>query len=333
MDSLDFLEQAGRGKPQAVYVIPGDEDFLKRQVIAALRKWLLGEGDTEFAFSALPGDRASWSAVRSELETLPFLSERRLIVIDQADPFVTQHRAELEKYLAAPARTGVLALEVKTWPANTRLAKLVNSDATIICKTPPANRLPEWCARWCEAQYGSTIAAPAAQLLVEFIGQEMGLLDQELAKLSTYVGVGKKIDSAAVDRLVGNSREQEVWGIFDAIAAGNSGAALAILDRLFEQANNPHALLGAFSYTLRQLAKASRLSALGRPLGAALTEAGVPPFKQRIAEQQMRYLGRRRLGRLFDDLLEIDMGFKGSSQLTERTQLERLVVRLAQKNT
>src|SRR5258708_2701381 len=136
MDSLAFLEQAGRGKPQAVYVIPGDEDFLKRQVIAALRKWILGEGDTEFAYTAFPGDRASWSAVRGELETLPFLAERRLVVIDQADPFVTQHRAELEKYLAVPARTGVLALEVKTWPANTRLAKLVNADATITCKSP-----------------------------------------------------------------------------------------------------------------------------------------------------------------------------------------------------
>ena len=39
-----------------------------------------------------------WSVVRADLDTLPFLSPRRVVVIDKADPFVTRYRPTLEKY-------------------------------------------------------------------------------------------------------------------------------------------------------------------------------------------------------------------------------------------
>ena len=46
----------------------------------------------------------------------------------------------------------------------------------------------------------------------------------------------------------------------------------------------------------------------------------------------LRHLGRRRLDRVYDWLLEADLGMKGDSQLPERTQLERLIIRLALPN-
>jgi DNA polymerase III subunit delta len=331
MDSLAFLERAAKGKPQPVYALPGDEDFLKRQVVLALRRRVLGEGDDGFGFSSYPGDKAIWSTVHDELQTLPFLGVRRLVVIDGADPFVTAHRAALEKYVAAPSATGVLVLVVKTWPANTRLAKLIDAGGTITCNTPAAARLPEWCARWCQAHHGKPLAAPAAQLLVELIGPEMGLLDQELAKLAAYVGDAAKIEAADVDRLVGNSRAEEVWTIFDAIGAAKSAEALAVLDRLFDQGQPTQMLLGAFSYQVRQLARAGRLIAQGKTLATALAEAGVQHWRADRTEAQMRHLGRRRLARLYEWMLEADLGTKGGSQLPEKVQLERLVVRLARK--
>jgi len=160
----------------------------------------------------------------------------------------------------------------------------------------------------------------------------MGLLDQELAKLAAYVGTAGKIDATDVDQLVGSSRAENTWKIFDAIGAGQTKEALTILDRLFGQGEEPIRLLGAFSMQLRRLAQAFRLRQDGVPLGPALDRMGVPPFAQRGIDLQMKHLGQRRLNRLFDALVEIDLGMKGSSQLPERTQLERLVVRLASKN-
>ena len=332
MDSVAFLERAGRLKPQPVYALHGDEDFLKRQVLIALRSLVLGQGDDAFGLSTHPGDKATFAAVRDELATVPFLSPRRLVVVENGDPFVSQFRPQLEKYVAEPSPSGVLVLDVKTWPANTRLAKLLDGDATIVCKAPAAYRLPAWCSQWVSARHSKELSGEAAKLLVDLIGSEMGQLDQELAKLATYIGTATRIESEDVDKLVGNSRAENMWKIFDAIGAGNGGQALTMLDRLFEQGEEPLRILGAFSLQLRRLAQAARWNQLGQPLARALERAGVPPFATRACEQQLRHLGRRRADQLYDWLLEADQGLKGSSQLSPRTVLERLVVQLASKS-
>jgi DNA polymerase-3 subunit delta len=329
MDSLAFLDRPPKGKPQPVYVLHGDEDFLKRQVLAALKALVLGGGDNDLSLSTHPGDKAAWPAVHDELETLPFLGSHRLVVVEDADPFVTKYRAPLEKYVAAPSARGVLVLGLRSWPANTRLAKLVEAKGTITCKAPAQHRLPEWCVRRA-AHYGKQLAAPAAQLLVDLVGPEMGQLDQELAKLATYVGAAERVSAADVDRLVGHSRAEDAWKIFTAISGGRAGEALAMLGRLLDQGEEPLRLLGAFSYQLRRLAQAARLHGQGKPLAAALEEAGVQPWAVKGAEQQLRHLGPR-AGRLYDWLLEVDMGLKGSSALPPQVLLERLVVRLAGK--
>jgi DNA polymerase-3 subunit delta len=331
MDSLAFLDKAGRQKVQPVYVLHGDEDFLKRQVLAALQALVLGQPGESIGLSTHAGDKAVFAAVHDEVQTLPFLSPRRLVVIENADPFVTRYRAALEKYVARPAAHGVLVLDVKSWPANTKLAKLVDAAAALVCKAPAAHRLPEWCVHRAAGAHGKQLSAAAAALLVDLVGADMGQLDQELAKLAVYVGDAARIDADDVDKLVGSSRAENTWKIFDAMAGGRPGEAVELLDRLFDQGEEPLRVLGAFSMQLRRLAQAYRLTQQGRPLAAALADAGVPPFAVRGAEQQLRHLGRRRAERLYDWLLETDLGLKGNSVLPPQTQLERLVVRLARK--
>jgi DNA polymerase-3 subunit delta len=182
---------------------------------------------------------------------------------------------------------------------------------------------------WCGTHHGKELAPAAARLLVDLVGPEMGLLDQELGKLSVYVGEAGRVEAADVDRLVGHSRAENTFEIFKLIGTGQTAAALRHLDRLFDQGEDPIRLLGAFSWQLRPLAKAARLSGQGVSLAAALEQAGVPPYARRSAEQQLRHLGRRRTDLLYDWLLQVDLGMKGSSQLTPRTLLERLVVQLA----
>ncbi len=335
MEAFTFLERIDKAKPQPFYVVHGDEAFLQRQVLLGLRRLVLGPDDDGFGVSSHAGDRATWAEVADDLRTLPMLSPRRLVLVEQADPFVSQERARLEKFVAElPPKgevKGVLVLLVKTWAGNTKLAKLTPDAMVIACVTPKPHLLPQWCVNWCVSRHGKPISAQAAKLLVELVGPEMGLLDQELAKLAVYVGSAPKIDERDVDLLVGHSREENTFEVFNLIGAGRVGDALNFVDQLLDQGKEPIALLGAFSYRLRQLAQATRLQAQGVPLQEALTRAGVRDFPaaRKEAEQQLRHLGRRRLDRLYDWLLETDQGLKGGSPLPPRLQLERLVVRLA----
>ncbi len=331
MNGLEFLKGAGRSKVQSLYVLHGDEDFLKRQVLLGLRALVFGPQGNEFGFSTQAGDKATFASVRDELETVPFLSPRRLVVVENADPFVTRYRAALEKYQEQPAQTGVLVLEVKSFPATTRLAKMVGTAGNIECKAPPAYRLWQWCITWAASRHGKGLTEPAARLLVDLVGTEMGVLDQELAKLAIYAGKAPRIEVDDVDQLVGRSRTQITFKIFDALAVGRPQEAFTILDRLFDQGEEPLAILGAFSWQLRLLAKAARLNQQGLGFAATAERAGIPPFARQPVEQQLRRLGPKRADQLYDWLLEVDLGIKGASQLSPRLLLERLVIRLAGK--
>lgn len=330
MDGLAFLERVAPKRVEPVYVLAGDEDFVKRRVLAALRRQILGEGDDDFGFSTYAGDDTPFSSVHDELCTLPFTGGRRMVVVEGADPFVTEHRSALERYVADPSPYGVLVLVVRTWPATTRLAKALGDRQTIACKTPQPARLPEWCVRWAKSSHDAELEPNAARLLVDLIGPDMGLLDQELAKLAVYVGPGGWIDAGVVDRLVAGSHAQDAFKVLEAVGDGNPGKAVALLERLLDRGEDELRVLGAFSYRLRQLGHAARIAGQGVPVSRAVDQAGVPPFARRTAEQELRHLGTRRAGLLFDWLLETDLGMKGSSSLPPRLLLERLIVRLAQ---
>src|SRR5262249_18471282 len=162
----------------------------------------------------------------------PFVGPCRVVVVEAADTFVTENRPALEKYVQKPASSGVLVLDVKTFPENTKLAKALPDEAKIVCKAPAAYHLPGWCADWAKTRHKKKVAPDAAELLVELVGPAMGLLDQELAKLAVSVGAKSDITAEDVDKLVGRSRTADAFRIMDAIGAGKAAAALAILEEV-----------------------------------------------------------------------------------------------------
>jgi len=339
MDAMSFLEKASKSKRQPVYALIGDEDFLKRRARAAIISSVLGDADPAFAVSVYTGERLDFSTIRNDLDTPSFLAPCRVVIVEnadtkphpQVDAFLSVHRAALEKYAAAPSTVGVLILDVKSFPETTKLAKAIPDAAKISCKAPYENTLPKWCVGWAKATHGKRITFEAAELLVDLVGPAMGLLDMELGKLATAVGAVAAIEPADVDRLVGRSAGADVFRILDAIGDGKPKAALAILEQLFTEGEDPMAVIGPMTAQLRKLAAVGRGVAGRESLGQAMDNAGIPRWeKARVGcEKQVKWLGLRRLAALTDWLVEINFGLKGGNALPERVQVERLIVKLA----
>lgn len=328
MDALAFL---AKPKRQPLVALVGDDDFLRRRCRDAVVAVTLGGADPSFAVSTFAGPGLDWSTVRNDLDTLPFLSPARVVVVEDADKFVSDHRPSLEKYAAAPSQIGVLVLEVKTFPDTTKLAKALPEAAKLKCQAPPAYKVADWASNWCVTRHGKQLDPDAAGLLVDLVGPQLGLLDQELAKLAVAVGPNPRVGPDDVARLVGRSRAANVFRILDAVGAADPGGALQILAELFADGEDPLAVLGPLASQLRKLAAVNRQVNLGLALGPAMDAAGVPKWPQarQAAEKQIRHLGRRRLDQLADWLVELNLGLKGGNPLPPRLQLERLVVKLA----
>jgi DNA polymerase-3 subunit delta len=280
------------------------------------------------------GEKLDFSTARNELETLPFLAPTRVVIVEDADAFVTANRPALEAYVARPSSVGVLVLDVETFPDNTKLAKALPDAAKIACKSPPPYKLHDlqpWLVGWARSAHKKKLAADAAEVLLELVGPSMGLLDQELGKLAVAVGAKPDIMADDVERLVGRSKAADVFRILDAIGEGKPGEALSILEELFSEGEDPTAIMARLWGSLRNLAAVARLTAEGHSLGPAMDAVKVPKWDKirRGFEKQLKHLGRRRLDKLTDCLVELNFGLKGGCALPERVQVERLIVMLA----
>ncbi len=337
--ALEFLKNTDKIDVPGVCAVWGDERLLKQEVLNQLKKCVVGEGDALLGLSSLSGKIAKPAEVFDELATVAlFGSARRCVIVEDADEFVKQHRLALEAYVSHPSGHGVLILNVTTWPKTTRLYKrLDQTGLQVECTTPSPAKIKTWLAERAASHHGATLQAGADDALLELLDPDLGLLDQELAKLALLAGQDGTITRGMVHERVGTWRHRTAWDLIDAAASGNASEALAQLDRLLLAGEHPIAVLAQMGATLRRFAHAARrIEQTGRPashtvLTRALKESGVPHFATRKAEHQLKQLGRRRAEQLLSWLLAADLALKGSSSAPHRGRLvlEMLIVRMS----
>jgi DNA polymerase-3 subunit delta len=331
MHATAYLPQAEKHGVRPFVVLHGEEAHLKTAARRALCRIVLGsEEEGDLGLTRVPGRDAEWKSVRDELLTLSMFGDRRLVIVEDADEFVTRHRAQLEDFADKPLRSAVLVLDVKTWRKNTKLAKKVDAQGLELeCSELTGGRLIGWLIDHARDKYDKQLTRDAATLITELAGGGLGLLDQELGKLAAYVGERSRIGAEEVRTLVGGWRAETTWKMTGAIRDGQPAVALQALDKLLGAGEAPQKVLGGISFVFRKYGRATELSRQGAPLRAALKDAGVFPHEIDASERYLRRVGRAQAEAILSRLLSADGDMKGGSRVSDRLQLERLVLQLA----
>jgi DNA polymerase-3 subunit delta len=254
----------------------------------------------------------------------------RLVVVEDADDFVSKYRELLEAYCLKPASRSVLVLECKSWKSNTRLAKkIVEMGLELDCGELAAGPLQKWITEFAASEHDKQISRDSASLLVELAGTGLGQLSQELAKLASFVGDRPQIKPDDVRQLVGGWRAEETWTMTNAVRDGNSELALTCLSKLLHAGEAAPKILGGLIYVFKKFAIATEISRRKIPLPVALKEAGVFPRDLDSSERYLKRLGRARADQLFARLADADRDLKGGSRMPDRLQLEQLLLWLS----
>lgn len=310
-------------KPKPVYVLVGDDAFLlglhRRRVVEQAV-----EGGEPQLCVVMMDSSAELAEVLDELRTLPLLAPRRVVVVSEAEAFISAHREALERFLESAPAHASLVLMVSSWPSNTRLAKLVaRIGEAVDCSAPKAADLPEWAAGAAE-QRGKQLDRDAAELLAEWIGRDLGALDGEMEKLTLYAGDRPAITLADVCALATASAGPAPFDLTNAITVGDAAAALKALGGMLQVRGDEFKTLGLIAWHLRRALTAKELLAAGQP-----PQQVVPPmpYAQRAAFLAM--LQRRppaAFHRDFRSLIRADLAMKSGAE--PAAALQELVVRL-----
>lgn len=329
MHATEFLSKNKTLPNVPVLVLYGSERFLKLEVL----KLVPGCGDEDsddVTLTRVAGKDAELRSVCDELLTVSMFGDQRIVIIEDADEFITKNRAGMEKYVGKPAPTSLLILDVKSWPKNTKLAKAAGKiGLNIECGELKGSALAQWLISTAKAEHQKTLDRETAQLIVQLAGDSLGLLQQELDKLASLVGDAEKITQDDVLRVVGGWRIQTTWAMLDAIRDGQIGDAIDYLDRLILAGDAPQKILGGLTFTFRKLAEATEHARQTRDLNGGLRSAGVFPAALGPSERYLKRIGFGKASRILQMLIEADANMKGGSRVDPKVQLEALFVRLA----
>ena len=248
------------------------------------------------------------------------------------DPFSQFVASQAVRRIVARRPVRRLILDVEKWPKNTRLAKAIaKRGLDLECKELTAGRAAAFLTRAAKDEFDTALPRDAADLLVQFAGTDLGLLEQELGKLCSFAADRdpRAVTAEDVVELVGDSSIRNVFAMLGDVRRGDLGGALAELDKLLAAGEAPFKILGGLGFAVRKLAAAADVAIGGGSLPAGLAAAGVFPKERGESEAYLKRIGRGRAAKLRGLLLDADGDLRGGSALPDRAVLERLLVELA----
>lgn len=328
MLAADFLADKSPFKPVPVVAMYGPERYFRVEILKRIPG--ISGSESEGTLTRLQGAAADFRSVISELKTVSMFGDSRVVMIEDADPFVTANRAALEKYVQSPSRTSLLILDVKAWKKTEKLYKLVDQHGlNLECNELSGAALLGWMQKLAKDEFGKKLDRESAALITTLAGEGLTMLQSEIAKLASLVGDADVITRDDVAKVVGGWRMETTWNMLDAVRDGQPGRALQNLEKLLKAGESPIKVLAGVIFSFRKFAEATELARQRLPLRQALIDAGVYPSAVGPGEQYLKRLGFERASRILQWLMEADSDMKGGSRVDPAVLLERLFIRLS----
>jgi len=227
-----------KGDFKPVYFLYGEESFFIDELVGILEKSVVEESARSFDQTILYGKETDVDRLVSAAKRFPMLASKQLVLVKEAQAM--KGIIGLASYLANPAPTTVLVLayKKKTIDKRTKFYKALQKHAVILeSKRLYDNKIPAWIATYVKSK-GLQLSPEVIPLLVEFLGTDIGAIQQQLDKLVLNLPKAAVIDAAIIEEYIGINREYNLFELQKALALGDRKKSYRIIG-YFEQ--NPKA--------------------------------------------------------------------------------------------
>ena len=256
---LNKLKQdLAAGRPGQLYILHGEETYLRDHYLGRLREAVLTGGLGEFNRHDLSAKDMSPHALEEAVDCLPMMAERTLVLVTDYDLFKAGER-DREEYIRILSNLPDYCCLVFLYDlidykpdARTKLAQTVKKSGTAVNFVRQGQReLTDWVRRHFKA-LGKEIDPRLCGELIFLCGDLMHNLQQEIGKIGAYAK-GTAITRADIEAVATPQLSAVVFRIADAIGEKNYDRALSILGELYQMQKSSYEIIGALGKQMRQL--------------------------------------------------------------------------------
>lgn len=228
-------------KYRPVYLFMGDEPYYIDELTNMLTETVLPEEERDFNQSILYGMETNVTAVITMARSYPMMSDHQLIVIKEAQNL--SKIEELEVYVKNPLKSTILVLNYKRGALDKRkklYAEIDKNGAIFESKKIPEYKIPAFITSYILSK-GLSIDQKSAQMLSDYLGNDLSKLTNEIAKLLIAIPPGQmRITADLIEENIGISKDFNNFELLNAIINKNIFKVNQIAD-YFEKnpKNNP----------------------------------------------------------------------------------------------
>jgi len=331
-----------------LYVLLGEDDYSVRQSLEKIKNSIGDETVRAANITVFDGRQLTVDQLRNSCETVPFLAEKRLVIVEgllerfndggnagrkkrksrtgQSDTYFQEIAGYLHRI---PDFTTLVLVEGKIGNSNPLLKEASSAKAEIqVFPLLKRDRLRQWIKRRVK-EAGGSISEEAVGLLEKYVGSNLWVMASEIDKLTLFAR-DRAIEAGDVGEVVSSAQEVSVFALVDALLEFRAGEAEKLLEQLLQRGAAP-------SYILVMLVRQARMLIVVKELRKQ-RKSGVEIRGKlgltsefvfnRISEQANRY-SLERLGEMYHRLLEADISIK-TGKCEGELALNILVAELSQ---
>lgn len=248
MSYRNFIDELKKGMPSFRYILSSSDPFLHSEAVSLIKELVPSvERDFNFeVFDILNPGQVTFDQILDVLNTVPFFSGRKFVVIENIQKLLKKDMLKLRQYLAGPPEGSVLVM-LHAGPVKKEFRE--SGKIKQIVLDISARELPSWVKAKAKSK-GLEIPDPAVEYLIGTIGPDLGLLSSEIEKCTL---IGKPlVERKDIAEIIEGRRKYGVFDLVDAIRARDAERVFRIY-RVLRETEEPYALLGAINWQYGRL--------------------------------------------------------------------------------
>ncbi|HOZ46823.1 MAG TPA: DNA polymerase III subunit delta [Candidatus Hydrogenedentes bacterium] len=286
------------GAPAPVYLfgpfrapgarIPSFEPVLAERAIERLVARFVEPSMKDLVYGSFYADEADAADIVLEAQTLPFLAERRVILVRNAEHYSSESAAgPMLAYVQKPCDTTILMLVSSQVDKRTKFYKACEASGVIVeCPALNEREVVEW-VRAAVGALGKTIGYGAVQELIGRAGTHLSDVENAIHVVAGYVGDAPTISDEDVVAACADVAEEEIWALTDAIAASETSDALRALHKLLDLGKHEDEIMGTINWLLKS-AYAVAVANKGQPSVSSFVARKVEPLARKLGVSKLR---------------------------------------------
>lgn len=334
---MEIFEDIKKGEFARLYLFYGPEQYVKEQALLQLSQALIAPELKSLNYQTMDGETVTADDIINACETLPFMSEKRLVVVKDLPVLLQGGRSnidedKLKSYLPRISSTTCLVFYC-TDEVNKRKALFTAIDKVgkvIEFELLKQEEITKWIKSMLKRN-GKQMEPSALEYYVSIAGNRLEDIYNDLQKLMIYIGDRKVITRADIEQVVTPVAEYTVFQLVEAIGMKKTDQALMLLHQLLGEGQNVFALLALIARQVRIIFQCKWLKEKGLPQKEIAQKLGLHPYVVKKAMEQSSHFSMEQLKKGLRECLKVDYGIKSGRIQQQRLGIEMLIINMCKK--